>query len=56
MGCGKTHVADQYLKQLGDQTSTLVITFRISLAQYLAERLSLNSYLEDGIWSSTEEA
>lgn len=49
MGAGKTYVADEYIKSLPSAASVLSVTFRISLAQYLAARLNLNSYLDPNI-------
>ncbi|EIE84266.1 hypothetical protein RO3G_08976 [Rhizopus delemar RA 99-880] len=56
MGAGKTYVADEYTKSLSSTASVLSVTFRISLAQYLASRLNLNSYLDPNIWDETEES
>ncbi|KAI8991159.1 hypothetical protein BDF20DRAFT_800981, partial [Mycotypha africana] len=51
MGCGKTYIAEQFIKSLPTASVTVCITFRISLAKYLAERLNLNCYLDQDIWS-----
>lgn len=56
MGAGKTYVDDEYIKSLPSTASVLSVTFRISLAQYLASRLNLNSYLDPNIWDETEES
>lgn len=45
MGSGKTFIADDYVRNQPDQ-SILVITFRISLARYLATRFGMKCYLE----------
>ena len=52
MGCGKTHVADQCLQRHVSK-SVLVLTFRRSLATYLAERFKISHYLEDDIWHAS---
>jgi Origin of replication binding protein len=55
MGSGKTHVAHAYLNK-NKQLSVLAITFRISLAKYMAQRLNLNCYLEKGIYDHDEKS
>ncbi|KAI9326674.1 hypothetical protein BD770DRAFT_303430, partial [Pilaira anomala] len=55
MGAGKTFVADQFIRRLPRTASVLAITFRISLAKYLATRLNMSCYLEKNIWDTTTE-
>jgi Origin of replication binding protein len=49
MGTGKTHAVREYLNA-NPALTVLSITFRQSLARYLAGELSLNCYLDDGFW------
>ena len=52
-GSGKTELAMHYCRHLREQGKrVLIITFRISLAQYLATRLELTSYQESGVFSA----
>ena len=51
MGTGKTELVTSYLENLSPYTRILAISFRQSLAKYLARRWNLACYLEPGFWS-----
>jgi hypothetical protein len=53
---GKSFVAEEHIKGIDPKKTVLSVTFRISVAKYLATRLSLDSYLDSGIWEKTDEA
>ncbi|KAK9385142.1 hypothetical protein V1515DRAFT_623635 [Lipomyces mesembrius] len=49
MGTGKNHAIREYLREIPG-LSVLSITFRQSLARYLARELGLECYLDNGFW------
>ncbi|KAK9386692.1 hypothetical protein V1515DRAFT_519809, partial [Lipomyces mesembrius] len=49
MGSGKTYTVREYLRE-NPGLSVLSVTFRKSLARYLARELNLECYLDDGFW------
>lgn len=55
MGSGKTFVAEQYIAR-HKEASVLIVTFRISLARYLANRFSVNCYLEPDTFATEKES
>ncbi|CEP18097.1 hypothetical protein [Parasitella parasitica] len=52
MGTGKTHLAKQFISNLDPSVNVLSITFRVSLAKYLAGQFQMSCYLDDGIWDA----
>lgn len=52
MGSGKTHITKTYISRLDKNTSILSVTFRVSLARYLAEQFQLNCYLDADIFGA----
>ncbi|CEP10411.1 hypothetical protein [Parasitella parasitica] len=51
MGSGKTHIAKNYIHRNPNTISILSITFRVSLARYLASEFGISCYLEENIWN-----